>query len=88
MLILAAKGGYGVVQVRAVAERAGIAVGTLYCYFPSKNHLPASALTRQFHRLRAARDWTATAGPPQQHWNSSPAICTNAGSATRCSPKP
>ncbi|MEU0499345.1 TetR family transcriptional regulator [Mycobacterium sp. NPDC006124] len=66
VLVLAAEGGYGAVQMRTVAERAGIAVGTLYRYFASKNHLLASALTRQFHRLRGVRDWTTTAGSPQQ----------------------
>ncbi|MGK2870069.1 MAG: TetR family transcriptional regulator [Mycobacterium sp.] len=66
VLVLAAEGGYGAVQMRTVSERAGIAVGTLYRYFASKNHLLASALTRQFHRLRGVRDWTTTAGSPQQ----------------------
>lgn len=66
VLILAATGGYGAVQMRVVAERAGVAVGTLYGYFPSKNHLLASALGRQFHRLEKARDWTAGAATPER----------------------
>ncbi|MGZ8747399.1 MAG: TetR family transcriptional regulator, partial [Mycobacterium sp.] len=33
-LAIASKGGYEAVQMRAVAERADVAVGTLYRYFP------------------------------------------------------
>ncbi len=65
-LTVAAAGGYDAVQIRAVAERAGIAVGTLYRYFPSKTHLLVSALTREFGRLDASHDWTASAATPQQ----------------------
>lgn len=36
---LATKGGYDAVQMRDVAEKAGVALGTLYRYFPSKTHL-------------------------------------------------
>ena len=50
-LALAAKGGYEAVQMRAVAEKAEVAVGTLYRYFPSKVHLLTSALAREFRRL-------------------------------------
>ncbi len=39
---LAAEGGIGRVQVAAVAERAGIAAGTVYRYFPSKADLIAA----------------------------------------------
>lgn len=65
-LIVAAAGGYEAVQMRTVAQRAGIAVGTLYRYFPSKTHLLVSALTREFQRLEASYDWTASAATPQQ----------------------
>lgn len=41
---LAADGGYDAVAMREVAEQAGVALGTLYRYFPSKVHLLASAL--------------------------------------------
>lgn len=41
---LAAEGGYGAVQMRSVAETAGVAMGTLYNYFASKDHLLAAAL--------------------------------------------
>jgi TetR/AcrR family transcriptional regulator, cholesterol catabolism regulator len=49
-LALASKGGYDAVQMRAVAERADVALGTLYRYFPSKIHLLVSALAREFSR--------------------------------------
>jgi AcrR family transcriptional regulator len=38
-LELIAEGGYVAAQVAAVAERAGVAVGTVYRYFPSKSEL-------------------------------------------------
>lgn len=65
-LAAAAAGGYEAVQMRAVAEQVGIAVGTLYRYFPSKTHLLVSALTREFQRLDASCDWSAIAATPQQ----------------------
>jgi TetR/AcrR family transcriptional regulator, cholesterol catabolism regulator len=52
-LTLASKGGYEAVQMRAVAERADVAVGTLYRYFPSKVHLLVSALGREFARIES-----------------------------------
>ncbi|RVW07974.1 cholesterol catabolism transcriptional regulator KstR [Prescottella agglutinans] len=52
-LALASKGGYEAVQMRAVAERADVAVGTLYRYFPSKVHLLVSALAREFERIES-----------------------------------
>ncbi|WP_241197035.1 TetR family transcriptional regulator, partial [Streptomyces sp. ADI91-18] len=36
---LASRGGFDAVQMREVAEAAGVALGTLYRYFPSKVHL-------------------------------------------------
>jgi AcrR family transcriptional regulator len=39
---LAAEGGYDAVQMRDVAARAQVALGTLYRYFSSKDHLLAS----------------------------------------------
>ena len=47
-LTLASQGGYDAVQMRAVAERADVALGTLYRYFPSKIHLLVSGLVREF----------------------------------------
>lgn len=51
-LALAAKGGYDAVQMRAVAERADVALGTLYRYFPSKIHLLVSGLASEFERAQ------------------------------------
>jgi AcrR family transcriptional regulator len=51
-LALASKGGYVAVQMRSVAERADVALGTLYRYFPSKIHLLVSALAREFERTQ------------------------------------
>jgi AcrR family transcriptional regulator len=66
-LAIASKGGYEAVQMRAVAERADVAVGTLYRYFPSKVHLLVSALGREFERIDAKTDKTAIgAGSPYQ----------------------
>ena len=50
---LASQGGFDAVQMRAVAERADVALGTLYRYFPSKIHLLVSALQREFERTEA-----------------------------------
>jgi AcrR family transcriptional regulator len=55
-LALASKGGYDAVQMRAVAERADVALGTLYRYFPSKIHLLVSALAREFERVQDRTD--------------------------------
>jgi AcrR family transcriptional regulator len=55
-LALASKGGYDAVQMRAVADRAGVALGTLYRYFPSKIHLLVSALAREFERNQEKLD--------------------------------
>lgn len=43
-LELGAEGGYDAVQMRDVAARAGVALGTIYRYFSSKDHLLAAAL--------------------------------------------
>ena len=51
-LALASKGGYDAVQMRAVAEQANVALGTLYRYFPSKIHLLVSGLAREFERAQ------------------------------------
>ena len=53
-IALASKGGFDAVQMRAVAEQADVALGTLYRYFPSKIHLLVSALGREFERADAA----------------------------------
>jgi AcrR family transcriptional regulator len=55
-LALASKGGYDAVQMRAVAQKADVALGTLYRYFPSKIHLLVSGLAREFERNQEKLD--------------------------------
>ena len=55
-LALASKGGYDAVQMRAVAERADVALGTLYRYFPSKIHLLVGALTMEMDHIQEKLD--------------------------------
>jgi TetR/AcrR family transcriptional regulator, cholesterol catabolism regulator len=52
-IALASQGGFEAVQMRTVAERADVALGTLYRYFPSKIHLLVTALSREFERADA-----------------------------------
>ncbi|EGD53939.1 cholesterol catabolism transcriptional regulator KstR [Gordonia neofelifaecis] len=55
-LALASKGGYDAVQMRAVADKADVAVGTLYRYFPSKVHLLVTALARELEKVESRAD--------------------------------
>lgn len=55
-IALASKGGFEAVQMRAVAERADVALGTLYRYFPSKIHLLVSGLARELERGQEKMD--------------------------------
>src|SRR6187431_874291 len=55
-IALATKGGYDAVQMRAVAENADVALGTLYRYFPSKIHLLVSGLAREFEQAQEKLD--------------------------------
>jgi TetR/AcrR family transcriptional regulator, cholesterol catabolism regulator len=67
-IALASKGGFDAVQMRAVAERADVALGTLYRYFPSKIHLLVSALAREFEQANANFDRRTIPGdtPPDR----------------------
>jgi AcrR family transcriptional regulator len=62
---LASEGGMAAVQIAAVAERAGIAAGTVYRYFPSKTDLIAELVAviggREVSAMAAAAD--AAPGP-------------------------
>jgi AcrR family transcriptional regulator len=60
---LASESGLGAVQVVPVAERAGIAAGTVYRYFPSKDDLVAAVVSATSEREVAAIR-TAAAGAP------------------------
>ncbi|MGB7259808.1 MAG: TetR/AcrR family transcriptional regulator [Pseudolabrys sp.] len=56
----AATGGMGAVQIAPVAERAGVAAGTVYRYFPSKTDLVAELVAaiaaREIGAMREAAD--------------------------------
>jgi AcrR family transcriptional regulator len=75
---LAAEGGYDAVQMRDVAARADVALGTVYRYFTSKDHLLAAALVYWVDRLSDALDHTTLSG-------ATPAdrVATLLGNATR-----
>src|ERR1700731_2561611 len=60
---LAAEGGMGSVQIASVAERAGIAAGTVYRYFPSKDDLVAALVAATAEREIAAIRRAAAAAP-------------------------
>ena len=51
-LELAAEGGYDAVQMRDVAARANVALGTIYRYFSSKDHLLAAAMAQWTEQMR------------------------------------
>ena len=53
---LASRGGYDAVQMRDVAERADVALGTLYRYFPSKVHLLVTLMHEQTAELTIRLD--------------------------------
>ncbi|MFD4637940.1 cholesterol catabolism transcriptional regulator KstR [Lentzea sp. NPDC058436] len=61
-IALASKGGFDAVQMRAVADRADVALGTLYRYFPSKVHLLVSSLAVELERAQEKMDRTAIPG--------------------------
>jgi AcrR family transcriptional regulator len=59
----AAEGGMAAVQIALVAERAGIAAGTVYRYFPSKAELVAALVAALCEREIAAIERAAKAAP-------------------------
>lgn len=62
-IALAAEGGMAAVQIAAVAGRAGIAAGTVYRYFPTKNDLVAELIAAVAGRELAAMQAAADAAP-------------------------
>ncbi len=62
-IALAAEGGMAAVQVSAVAGRAGIAAGTVYRYFPTKNDLVAELIAAVAGRELEAMQTAADAAP-------------------------
>jgi len=65
-LALASRGGYEAVQMREVAERSEVALGTLYRYFPSKVHLLVSAMAHELERMRVRLQRKAIPGQTRQ----------------------
>jgi TetR/AcrR family transcriptional regulator, cholesterol catabolism regulator len=67
---IARRGGYEAVLMRAVAERAEVAVGTVYRYFPSKPNLLLSALENELGRVerKARRARSSGADRYEQLW--------------------
>ncbi len=53
---LAAEGGYEAVQMRAVAERSNVSLGTIYRYFAGKDDLLLAGLTGWVQLLRRKLD--------------------------------
>jgi AcrR family transcriptional regulator len=51
---LASRGGVEAMQMRTVAERAGVALGTLYRYFPSKMDLVVAVVNEEIDTLEAS----------------------------------
>jgi AcrR family transcriptional regulator len=63
--LLACGGGFDAVQMRAVAETSGVALGTLYRYFPSKIHLLVATMQDQLGQLHdTLRDRPPSAAEP------------------------
>jgi AcrR family transcriptional regulator len=60
---VAAEGGMAAVQIAPVAERAGIATGTVYRYFPCKTELVAALVAALAEREMTALESAANAAP-------------------------
>jgi AcrR family transcriptional regulator len=60
---LAAAGGVAAVQIALVAERAGVAAGTIYRYFPSKTELVAALVAARLEEEVAAIASAVKAAP-------------------------
>ncbi|MFL6154989.1 MAG: TetR family transcriptional regulator [Marmoricola sp.] len=60
---LGALHGFEHVQMQEVAAEAGVAIGTLYRYYPSKHQLFAGLMNRNLAALRRAGTTAATADP-------------------------
>nr|WP_067826693.1 TetR family transcriptional regulator [Actinomadura kijaniata] len=65
---LASRGGVEAMQMRTVAERAGVALGTLYRYFPSKMDLVVAVVSEELDLLEGSieRRPPRTDDPPKR----------------------
>ena len=59
----AAEGGMAAVQMASIAERAGVAAGTIYRYFPSKTELVAALVAAVAEQESVALERAARAAP-------------------------
>ena len=59
---LGTEGGYEAVHMRVVAERAGVALATVYRYFESKDHLLSAAVSEWTSQLQARLDRSPARG--------------------------
>ena len=60
-LALVRSGGFGAVSVEAITRAAGVAKGTFYVHFPTKEHLAVEICREPYERL--SRDVLASKGP-------------------------
>lgn len=65
---LASRGGVEKMQMRTVADRAGVALGTLYRYFPSKMDLVVAVVSEELDALEGSltRRPPASSTPPRR----------------------
>ncbi|WP_028647571.1 TetR family transcriptional regulator [Nocardiopsis sp. CNT312] len=61
--VLVARGGVDAMQMRSVAERSGVALGTLYRYFPSKMDLVAAVAAEEVDRMEGGIARTPSTAP-------------------------
>lgn len=59
------QGGLAALNTNAVAQRAGVSIGSLYQYFPSKDALLAALLRRKREAMRAAFEAQRNTAPQQ-----------------------
>ena len=52
------KEGYQALTVRGIADALAIGLGTVYNYFPSKDHLVACVILEDWMSLIREKDWT------------------------------
>jgi AcrR family transcriptional regulator len=64
---LASRGGVEAMQMRTVAERAGVALGTLYRYFPSKMDLVVAVVSEELDLLEGSIERRPPRGDDPPH---------------------